>query len=98
MPSVTALPVGLALSGGGFRATLFHLGALWRLNELGWLRRLDIITSVSGGSIINGVLATRWSTLTWNSLPDGTQTATNFATQIAAPIRDFCTRSIDVSS
>jgi hypothetical protein len=24
--------VGLALSGGGFRATLFHLGSLWRLN------------------------------------------------------------------
>ena len=28
---------GLALSGGGFRATLFHLGTLWRLNELGLL-------------------------------------------------------------
>ncbi len=51
------LDVGLALSGGGFRATLFHLGSLTRLNELGWLRRLDIVTSVSGGSIIAGLLA-----------------------------------------
>jgi|GEM_PF-5896550 len=29
--------LGLALSGGGFRATLFHAGALLRLNQLGYL-------------------------------------------------------------
>lgn len=29
--------IGLALSGGGFRVTLFHCGVLWRLNELGYL-------------------------------------------------------------
>jgi NTE family protein len=88
----------LALSGGGFRATLFHLGALWRLNELGWLRRLDIITSVSGGSIINGVLATQWSSLAWTPLPGGGEAASNFEDKIAAPVRAFCTKSIDVSS
>jgi NTE family protein len=98
MPSAASLPNGLALSGGGFRATLFHLGALWRLNELGWLRRLDIITSVSGGSIINGVLATRWSSLAWTPLPGGGETATDFEDKIAKPIREFCTKSIDVSS
>ncbi|WP_044591537.1 hypothetical protein [Bradyrhizobium sp. LTSPM299] len=27
--------LGLALSGGGFRATLFHIGSCWRLIELG---------------------------------------------------------------
>ena len=43
--------VGLALSGGGFRATLFHIGALWRLNELGYLPKPKEVTSVSGGSI-----------------------------------------------
>src|SRR6185312_7094089 len=42
----------LCLSGGGFRATLFHLGALRRLNETGVLAKLDTITSVSGGSIM----------------------------------------------
>jgi len=98
MPAAASLPNGLALSGGGFRATLFHLGALWRLNELGWLRRLDIITSVSGGSIINGVLATRWSSLAWTPLPGGGETATDFEDKIANPIREFCTKSIDVSS
>ena len=44
--------IALCLSGGGFRAALFHLGALRRLNETGVLSQIDIITSVSGGSII----------------------------------------------
>ena len=55
--------IALALSGGGFRATLFHCGALCRLDELGVLSRLDRISSVSGGSITAGVLAARWSAL-----------------------------------
>src|SRR5215470_5372477 len=49
--------VALCLSGGGYRAMLFHVGVLWRLNELGWLARLDRVSSVSGGSITAGVLA-----------------------------------------
>ncbi len=32
-----ALGIGLCLSGGGYRAMLFHLGVLWRLAELGYL-------------------------------------------------------------
>jgi NTE family protein len=46
--------VGLALSGGGFRATLFHIGSLRRLLELGVLSRLSRFSSVSGGSITSG--------------------------------------------
>jgi NTE family protein len=51
--------IGLCLSGGGFRATLFHLGALRRLNELGVLARGDFrtVTSVSGGAIAAAQLA-----------------------------------------
>ncbi len=48
--------IALCLSGGGYRAMLFHLGSLWRLNELGFLPKLDRISSVSGGSITAGVL------------------------------------------
>ncbi len=44
--------VGLALSGGGFRASIFHLGVIRRLEELGILQDIDIISAVSGGSII----------------------------------------------
>ena len=46
-----------SLSGGGFRATLFHLGATRRLNELGILTSVDTITSVSGGSYLSAFLA-----------------------------------------
>lgn len=51
--------VALCLSGGGFRASLFHLGALRRLNQLGVLSSLKTITSVSGGSIVSAHLAHR---------------------------------------
>lgn len=49
-----ALPlgtVGLALSGGGYRASLFHIGVLARLAELDLLRWVDTLSCVSGGSI-----------------------------------------------
>lgn len=44
--------VGLALSGGGFRASLFHIGVLARLAELDQLKQIEVISCVSGGSII----------------------------------------------
>jgi NTE family protein len=53
----------LCLSGGGYRAMVFHLGTLWRLNEAGILPRLSRISSVSGGSITAGALALAWDRL-----------------------------------
>jgi len=50
---------GLALSGGGYRASLFHLGVTRRLHELGVLQNTTRIASVSGGSILAGFLAHR---------------------------------------
>src|SRR5688572_5926378 len=55
--------IALCLSGGGYRAMLFHVGALWRLNEWGYLRKLERISSVSGGSITAGVLGFKWAKL-----------------------------------
>ncbi|HEX4669544.1 MAG TPA: hypothetical protein VH275_06175 [Solirubrobacterales bacterium] len=49
----------LWLSGSGYRASLFHLGALTRLNELGILARTGTVGAVAGGSIIAALLATR---------------------------------------
>jgi predicted acylesterase/phospholipase RssA len=43
---------GLGLSGGGFRASLFHIGMLARLAELDVLRHVEVLSCVSGGSII----------------------------------------------
>jgi len=47
--------VGLALSGGGFRASLFHIGVLARLADLDLLREVQVISTVSGGSIIGAL-------------------------------------------
>lgn len=85
--------IGLALSGGGFRATLFGLGSLWRLNDAGLLGNLDRITSVSGGSVLLGVLAHRWNLL---HFVDGR--AANFAEVVAQPVRDFCSHTIDIQA
>ena len=43
--------IGLALSGGGYRAAAYHIGALRALHKLGVLDKVDVISSVSGGSI-----------------------------------------------
>ena len=86
--------VALCLSGGGYRAMLFHLGALWRLNELRYLPKLDRVSSVSGGSITSGVLALNWKNLGF----DGNGFALNFDQQITQPIRGMASQSIDVSS
>ena len=51
-PGRKKLRIGLALSGGGFRAAIFHLGVIRRLEELGIMPRIDVISAVSGGSII----------------------------------------------
>lgn len=85
--------LGLALSGGGFRATLFGLGSLWRLNDAGLLGKLDRITSVSGGSILMGVLAHRWRQLQFDNGRAG-----NFSQVIADPVRAFCSKTIDVGA
>lgn len=43
--------IGLALSGGGYRAAAYHIGTLRALHKLGILENVDVISSVSGGSI-----------------------------------------------
>ncbi len=56
--------IGLALSGGGFRATLFHLGLIRFLRDAGLLTQVTHITSVSGGSIIAAHLVLNWKRYT----------------------------------
>jgi len=83
--------MALCLSGGGYRAMLFHLGALWRLNELGYLPRLDRVSSVSGGSITAATLALRWDALGF----DGGGVATGFGKHVVEPIRALAGRTVD---
>jgi NTE family protein len=83
--------IALCLSGGGYRAMLFHVGALWRLNELGYLRRLARVSSVSGGSITAGTLALHWDALGF----DAAGVAAGFAEQLVEPIRALAGRTVD---
>ena len=53
--------LGLALSGGGFRATLYHLGVVRCLRDAGVLPEVTHITTVSGGSILGAHLALNWN-------------------------------------
>jgi NTE family protein len=84
--------IGLCLSGGGYRAMLYHAGALVRLNELGLLPQLREIASVSGGSITAGVLGKSWSRLQFGE--DGC--ASNFFELVVAPLMRFATKRLDV--
>src|SRR4029079_10375367 len=59
--------IGLALSGGGFRATLFHLGLIRFLRDADILRQVTHITSVSGGSIMAAHLVLNWDRYTGSS-------------------------------
>lgn len=83
---------GLCLSGGGYRAMLFHVGVLWRLNELGVLPKLARISSVSGGSITAGVLGTAWRHLAF----DANGVSPQFQDRVVAPLRALAGRTLDV--
>jgi len=74
--------IALCLSGGGYRAMLFHVGVLWRLNQIGLLPKLNRISSVSGGSITAAVLALKWQ----NGLQFEDGVAKNFTEEVVNPI------------
>lgn len=80
--------LALCLSGGGFRAALFHLGSLRRLNEAGVLSRVATISSVSGGSITNGLLA-KW----WPKFKATGHIFSNFV-EFETDLKTFCSRDI----
>src|ERR1044072_6420715 len=86
--------VALCLSGGGYRAMLFHLGALWRLNDAGLLRGLVRVSSVSGGSITAGVLGLAWTKLQF----DNNNTAINLRELLIDPVRRLADKPIDPRS
>jgi NTE family protein len=84
----------LCLSGGGYRAMLFHVGALWRLNEVGYLPQLRWVSSVSGGSITAGVLGAGWRDLRF----DDHGVATRFDDVLVKPVRRLAATTIDVGA
>ena len=51
--------IGISLSGGGYRATAFHLGTLKKLQQLNILERVNVISTISGGSITGACYCSR---------------------------------------
>jgi NTE family protein len=84
--------IGLCLSGGGYRAMVFHVGALWRLLETGMLQRLSRISSVSGGSIAAATLALAWPDLA------GAEGRDAFLTKVVEPLRGLAGETIDADA
>ena len=79
---------GLCLSGGGYRAMLYHAGAICRMNRLGLLRRLRRVSSVSGGSMAAAALAVSWPGLQWNAAGVATNLEALFLPKIYAQADD----------
>ena len=90
LPEKERSGTAFCMSGGGYRAALFHLGALRRLNELGVLSKIDTFTSVSGGSIMAAQLAT-WLT---RAEREPGRPVEGFEGGVAAPMRAFAARNV----
>lgn len=83
--------VGLCLSGGGYRAMLFHAGALLRLNEAGLLKGVKRVSSVSGGSIAAATLGLHWNGLVWRG-----DVAENLDELVVDPVRALAGETVDL--
>lgn len=84
----------LCLSGGGYRAMLFHTGSLWRMYEAGLLQDVKRISSVSGGSIAAAVLGMYWSRLSF----DPAKLHTDFVPLVVTPIRSLAGKTVDTGA
>ena len=80
----------ITLSGGGFRAMLFHLGFVWRLRDAGMLQAIDRVASVSGGSITAGMLAVAWPKI------DFADQGESFRELVAGPILSLADEHVDI--
>jgi hypothetical protein len=81
--------IALCLSGGGFRAALFHLGTLRRLNELAVLSQITRLSTVSGGSIVGAHLIAHLAP--W---PDSGALGAGWEERVGNPFRAFTGRNI----
>jgi NTE family protein len=86
--------IGLCLSGGGYRAMVFHVGALWRLYEAGLLSTIRRVSSVSGGSITAATLALKWGRLSFE--PD--RLHADFVPEVVGPLRRLAGETIDAEA
>ncbi len=84
--------IGLALSGGGFRAAFFHVGVLARLAEIGLLPKVEVISTVSGGSIVGAAYYLRLQRLPQREAGRRDRPATTMSTSSARSTACCATR------
>ena len=103
-PADPEVGIALCLSGGGYRAMLFHLGAIWRLAELGFLGSANHEIPVPDGSrkavgtlrrissVSGGSITSAMLALKWSALDvDSPGLMSRFIKHVADPIRQFST-------
>jgi NTE family protein len=82
-----AQPIALVLSGGGVRAMVFHLGMLRLLAERGAFERVRRLSTVSGGSLLVGLIL-RKNAMVW-------PTSVQFIDTVYPALRQqLCARSL----
>ena len=99
--------IGICLSGGGYRAMLFHAGCMLRIAEIGYLGTSDHqinngvqagtlqrISSVSGGSITSAILGMNWPKVD----VDGPNAGTTFDQEVIGPVCRLASKTIDAKS
>ncbi|MGH7171623.1 MAG: patatin-like phospholipase family protein [Gemmataceae bacterium] len=87
----TMKKIVLALSGGGFRASLYHLGLVRFLRDANILAQVTHITSVSGGSIMAAYLVLNWDR--FNGSPNEFDAAASeFLSFVRLDVRNRITR------
>ncbi|VWB41510.1 hypothetical protein BLA6863_01846 [Burkholderia lata] len=84
MNNFTSRPFDLALSGGGFRAAFFQIGALIALGKLGHLGSIRRISAVSGGAFAALHYAEKFHELRNSASPSTTQNEIGTQASIAA--------------
>lgn len=77
------MKIGIALSGGGIRALIFHLGVLKRLADENLLEDIKHISTVSGGSLCVGLIY-KFNNYSWPS-------STNYREKVLPKIRNLLT-------
>ncbi len=97
-PPAREAGIALCLCGGGYRAMLFHVGVLWRLNELKLLSQLGQISSVSTGSITAATLGVNWRLLNPDPAEPDRFDAASFNFAVVQPIRQLAGHTVDIGA
>ena len=84
--------VALCVTGSGFRSMLFTAGVLWRLNDAGYLPRLDQLSSNSTAALAAALLGLRWSELEF----DSGGRSPRFYELVVEPLHRLADRTLDL--